>query len=46
MKKHGIPFDLSQIKPGNLEELVDQLSDLTVEIDQKQDNVRVRVFCE
>ena len=46
MKEHGIPFDLSQIKPENLEELVDQLSDLTVDVDQKHDNVKVRVFCE
>ena len=46
MKEHGIPFDLSQIKPENLEELVDQLSDLTVDVDQKQDNVKERVFCE
>src|SRR5450755_432804 len=29
MREHGVQFDLSQIKPENLEELVDQLSDLT-----------------
>jgi antitoxin component of RelBE/YafQ-DinJ toxin-antitoxin module len=46
--KQGIPFDLTQIKPENLEELVDQLSDLSVDVDQKDDRtkVKVRVFCE
>jgi hypothetical protein len=44
----GIPFDLSQIKPENLEDLIDQLSDLSVDVDQKdrEANVKVRVFCE
>jgi hypothetical protein len=46
--EQGIPFDLSQIKPENLEELIDQLSDLSVDVDQKdrEANVKVRVFCE
>lgn len=44
MREHGVQFDLSQIKPENLEELVDQLNDLTVDVEE--DNVKVRVFCE
>jgi hypothetical protein len=46
--ERGIPFDLSQIKPENLEELVEQLSDLSVDVDQRdeQTKVKVRVFCE
>jgi hypothetical protein len=48
MQEHGIPIDLSQIKPENLEELVEHLNDLTVDVDQKDANtkVKVRVFCE
>ena len=48
MQGHGIPFDLSQIKTENLEELVEQLNDLTVDVDQKDANskVKVKVFCE
>ena len=48
MQEQGIPIDLTQIKPENLEELVEQLSDLTVDVDQKDANtkVKVRVFCE
>jgi len=44
LHEKGFDIDLSQIKPENLEELVDQLQDLTVDVDDK--NVKVRVFCE
>ena len=48
MQEQGIPIDLTQIKPENLEELVEQLSDLTVDVDQKDagTKVKVKVFCE
>jgi hypothetical protein len=48
LHKKGIPFDLSQIKPENLEDLVEQLSDLSVDVDQRdeQTKVKVKVFCE
>ena len=44
MHEQGIRLDLSQLKPENLEELVNQLSDLTVDVDD--DHTKVRVFCE
>jgi hypothetical protein len=44
MREHGVMLDLNQIKPENLEEIVDQLNDLTVDVGQK--NTKVRVFCE
>lgn len=48
MHAKGVPIDLTQIKPENLEELVETLNDLTVDVDQKDANakVKVRVFCE
>jgi hypothetical protein len=52
MRERGIPFDLSQLKPDNLQELVDQLNDLTIDVDVDnkggfgQEKVKVRVFCE
>jgi hypothetical protein len=46
LRVRGVGFDLSQIKPENLDELIDQLADLTVDVDQEQKNLRVRVFCE
>jgi hypothetical protein len=44
----GILFDLTQIKPENLEDLVEQLNDLSVDVDQgdQESKVKVRVFCE
>lgn len=44
LRGKGMQIDLTQIKPENLEELVDQLSELTVDVDDKHS--KVRVFCE
>jgi hypothetical protein len=52
LRERGIPFDLSQIRPDNLEELVDQLNELTIDVDVNNshaygnEKVKVRVFCE
>lgn len=48
MREQGVPLDLSQLKPENLEELIEQLHDLSVDVDQKdhEAKVKVRVFCE
>jgi hypothetical protein len=47
LNRHGVPLTLSQIKPENLEELIDHLEDLTVDVDGKAGNTtKVRVFCE
>lgn len=44
MREHGVPFDIGQVRPENLEELVEQLNDLTVDVDNE--DTKVRVFCE
>ena len=44
LNEWGLPFDLTQLKPGQLEEFVDQLDELALEIDQADSTVRV--FCE
>ncbi|MFL5295580.1 MAG: SHOCT-like domain-containing protein [Phenylobacterium sp.] len=44
LSKNGVPFDISQLKPENLEDLVDQLNDLTVDVDQEK--TKVRIYCE
>ena len=47
MSRHGVPLTLSQIKPENLEELIDHLEDLTVDVDTSDEGkTNVRVFCE
>lgn len=44
LQKEGVPFDINQLRPENLEELIEQLSELTVDVDQER--TRVRIFCE
>jgi hypothetical protein len=44
MREQGMEIDLSQLKPENLEEMIDQLNDLTVDVDHQ--HAKVRVFCE
>ena len=44
LRKEGIPFDINNLTPQNLEELVEQLRELTVDV--HNENTKVRVFCE
>jgi hypothetical protein len=48
LSQHGVPLTLSQIKPENLEELIDHLDDLTIDVAAKESHsdVKVRVFSE
>ena len=41
LRKHGVPFDVSQIRPENLDDLVDQLDDLSVDVNDETATVRV-----
>jgi len=43
LHEQGINMDLSTIKPEDLEELVTNLNDLTVDVEGKE---KVRIFCE
>jgi hypothetical protein len=44
LSRSGVPFDLTQLKPEQLEELIEHLDDMTVEVDQT--DAKVRIFCE
>jgi hypothetical protein len=44
LNKSGVPIDLTQLKPEQLEALVEHLDELTMEVDQP--DAKVRVFCE
>ena len=48
LRREGIGLDLAQIKPENLEEVVDSIGELTVDVDVNDhtDQMKVRVFCE
>jgi hypothetical protein len=44
LSQSGVPFDLTQLKPEQLEDLVEQLDEVTLEVDQP--DAKVRLFCE
>ncbi|MEU9505946.1 hypothetical protein AB0D32_06665 [Micromonospora sp. NPDC048170] len=44
LSRSGVPFDLTQLKPEQLEALVEHLDEMTVEVDAP--DAKVRVFCE
>lgn len=44
LSRSGVPFDLTQLKPEQLEALVEHLDEVVVEVDQPE--ARIRVFCE
>ena len=46
LRKEGMNFDVRQIKPEDVNELVDQLRDVSVDIDHEQENVKVRIYAE
>lgn len=44
LREKGINLDLSNISSKNLEEIVNELKDLTVDVDSNEE--KVRIFCE
>ncbi|MFE3944413.1 hypothetical protein ACFXPV_21415 [Streptomyces sp. NPDC059118] len=40
----GLPIDLAELKPQHIGELIEQLDDVTVDVDDPDG--QVRVFCE
>jgi hypothetical protein len=44
LKENGIDLDVSKIKPENLEDLVSHLQELSIDVDDGAE--KVRVFCE
>ena len=44
LAKNGVPFDIAQLRPENLDELISHLDDLTVDVDST--DAKVRVYCE
>jgi polyhydroxyalkanoate synthesis regulator phasin len=46
LRERGIALDIAQLKPENIEELIAQLNDLSVDVDAANGHRRVKVFCE
>ena len=44
MAREGIPFDINQLKPENLDDLIEHLADFAVDVDSG--DAKVRVYCE
>ncbi|HET8658778.1 MAG TPA: hypothetical protein VFM55_07240 [Micromonosporaceae bacterium] len=44
LNRSGVPVDLTQLKPQHIEDLIEQLDELTVDVDQP--DTKVQVFCE
>jgi hypothetical protein len=44
LAKNGVPFDIGQLKPENLEELISHLDDFSVDVDST--DAKVRIYCE
>src|SRR5215469_2459599 len=43
MREQGVAFDMNQLRPENLEELIEQLNDLSVDVDHANGQAKVRV---
>ena len=46
MRNKGMGFDVNQIKPENLEELLSNLNDFSIDVDKKSRKAKIRIFCE
>lgn len=44
LNKSGVPIDLTELKPQHVEELLDQLDEVTIDVDDPDS--KVQVFCE
>ncbi|MDT0270214.1 hypothetical protein RM844_28480 [Streptomyces sp. DSM 44915] len=44
LNRAGVPLDLTELKPQHIEELIEQLGEMSVDVDQPDG--KVRVFCE
>ena len=46
LREKGVDFDINQFKAENLEEMLANLNDLSIDIDKKSRKAKVRIFCE
>lgn len=46
LRDEGIDIDITKIKPENLNEVIDALRDLTVDVGNEREDMKIRVFTE
>ena len=45
LRQHGLDLDVTKLRPENLEEIVEELGELTVDVEGNRGE-KVRVYCE
>jgi hypothetical protein len=45
LREEGVDFDISKLRPENIDELINELSDASVDISHR-DDIKVRIFTE
>lgn len=46
LREQGIDVDITKIKPENLNELIDELRDLSVDVGNQREDLKIKVFTE
>jgi hypothetical protein len=46
LRKQGMNVDVSQIKPEDVNELLDQLRNISIDIDDERENLKVKIYAE
>ena len=46
LREQGIDVDITKIKPENLNELIDELRDLSVDVGNAREDLKIKVFTE
>jgi len=46
MREKGVDFDINRFNAENLDEMLANLNDLSIDIDKKSRKAKVRIFCE
>lgn len=46
LKEQGVDIDITKIKPENLNEVIDELRDLSVDVGNEREDLKIRVFTE
>jgi len=46
LREKGVAFDVNQFKAENLDEMLANLNDLSIDVDKKSRKAKIRIFCE
>ncbi len=46
LREKGVDFDINQFKPENLDEMLANLNDFSIDVDKKNRKAKIRIFCE